>query len=221
MHTFFAIASLLSVACAVNAAHFTVTVGVNGTLRYEPQYVNAQMNDTIEFVFDPKNHTLTQSTYEQPCLPVPGGTDSGYKPNNGTGPEPTFIVTVTDNSSTWFHCAQKNPSSHCAKGMTFAINPDTDGHSFAEFQNNAIASGNTSASAVPSGTAAGTAAGPAASSGYGAGTVSSSGVGTRTTVSSSAATTSTSSSAKGNAAIKVGGSAAGALVMALLVGLTL
>jgi len=38
---------------------------------------NAAVGDTISFTFYPKNHTVTQSSFEAPCTPFPGGTDTG------------------------------------------------------------------------------------------------------------------------------------------------
>jgi hypothetical protein len=209
MHFSFVIASLLSLACVVNAVNFTVTVGFNSTLTYNPPYVTGVMdNDNIVFVFNPKNHTVTQSTFADPCTRMTGGFASGFKPFNGTGDQPVFVHTVANASApTWVYCGQ---TGHCEQGMVFAINPPTTGNTFEAFQTKAK-SVVVSSSAAPSGTATTPVYGSA--TGTATGTASGTATGTASAASGTASTTS--------AGMKVGGSAASALAMALLVGLAL
>ncbi|KAK0470424.1 Cupredoxin [Desarmillaria tabescens] len=100
---------------------YNVTVGANGKLAYDPEYVYAEPGDVITFIFNPKNHTVTQSSFEAPCVPLYGGLDSGFVP---VSPDekylPTFNVKVVDKDPVWFHCEQ---TGHCGSGMVFAINP--------------------------------------------------------------------------------------------------
>ncbi|KAF8511556.1 hypothetical protein BU17DRAFT_77499 [Hysterangium stoloniferum] len=127
-----------------HAADFSVTVGNNGQLRYDPQTVVANQGDTVTFTFHQKNHTVTQSTFQSPCVPLPG-IDSGFNPVAPTVVDgfPTFAVTVNDSTTpVWFHCKQ---TSHCQQGMVFAINPPTSGDTFENFQAAAIASGSATA----------------------------------------------------------------------------
>jgi|SRR5277367_3318436 len=53
-----------------------VMVGGSAGLVYTPEYVNANIGDVIVFQFGTKNHTLTQSTFPQPCIKMDGGTNS-------------------------------------------------------------------------------------------------------------------------------------------------
>ncbi|QRV92299.1 plastocyanin-like domain protein [Ceratobasidium sp. AG-Ba] len=46
---------------------YKVTVGAGGKLRYDPQYVHAKVGDYIKFEFHPKNHTVTESSFNSPC----------------------------------------------------------------------------------------------------------------------------------------------------------
>jgi hypothetical protein len=193
----FVVASLLSLACVVNAANFTVQVGPNSTLTYSPTSVSDAMEgDNIIFMFSAKNHTATQSTFANPCTRNPNGFASGFMPFNGTGDQPVFVYTVTNASApTWVYCGQ---TGHCQKGMVFAINPPAEGNTFDKFQANALALASTTSAS--------------SSLVYGA-TPSATATGTGSAASGTSSTTS--------AGMKVGGSAAGALAIALLVGLAL
>jgi len=106
-----------------------VTVGGNGTLTYNPPFVTAQIGDTVQFEFQSKNHTATQSSFADPCTKLVNATtgqtgfDSDFQPvAAGTSDFPTFNVSVTNTAPMWVYCKQKNPISHCAAGMVFAIN---------------------------------------------------------------------------------------------------
>ncbi|TFK63702.1 hypothetical protein BDN72DRAFT_847335 [Pluteus cervinus] len=130
---------------AVFAATYNVQVGPNGKLVYDPEYVVAAPGDVVNFTFNPKNHTVTQSAFNTPCVPLPGGISSGFNPvTPGMNPLPTFQVHVTDNNPIWIHCEQVN---HCPSGMVFAINPPTTGNTLDAFKQLALAS-NTSGSSI-------------------------------------------------------------------------
>ena len=47
-----------------------VTVGANGMLAFSPSSITALVSDSIEFTFYPKNHSVTQSTFSNPCVPI-------------------------------------------------------------------------------------------------------------------------------------------------------
>ncbi|KAI9456668.1 hypothetical protein BJY52DRAFT_1275307 [Lactarius psammicola] len=131
----------LTLVLSVKAADFQVTVGgPGGVIKYNPNFVTANAGDTVTFIFQQKNHTATQSTFANPCTPVPGGFDSGFvpvSPNNTNGPFQEAQFQVVDTNPVWVYCRQAN---HCQSGMVFAINP---GDKFAAFQ--AAAMGNTTA----------------------------------------------------------------------------
>ncbi|KAH9985428.1 hypothetical protein BJV74DRAFT_717998, partial [Russula compacta] len=90
-------------------------------------FQNAAIGDTVLFVFHPKNHSVTQSSFAEPCTPLAGGFDSGFHPVAiGTSDDfPTFSITVNDTNPIWVHCEQdaNTAASHCGKGMVFAVNP--------------------------------------------------------------------------------------------------
>jgi len=176
----------IAAATSASAANFQVQVG-NGGLTFTPNTVNASVGDTVSFVFYPKNHTVTQSSFTAPCQPLSGGLDSSFQPvaANATS-VPSFSVTVNATTPLWFFCHQ---TGHCESGMVFAINPNAN-KTFDAFQATAKAS---AADGTP----------PAASSGSGTTTPSPTGTG-----SSSSSTTTTS---KSNSALSSSAQAGGLL----------
>jgi plastocyanin len=73
-----------------------VETGMAPALSYFPEAITAAQGDIVKFVFMQKNHTVTQSTFEDPCKKMEGGMDSGFKPNpeGKTGPEFEWEMTV-------------------------------------------------------------------------------------------------------------------------------
>ncbi|KAI0051754.1 hypothetical protein FA95DRAFT_1675775 [Auriscalpium vulgare] len=161
-----AVLGLSLLASAGAQATIDVTVGgPNGETFYSPPSVVASPGDHVIFHFNPKNHSVTQSSFNDPCSPSYGGFDSGFHPVpiGTTYGNPTFEFIVKDNSPVWVYCrqAENTAGSHCGKGMVFAINPGFPGSSntFAAFQTKALAIGAAlSASAGLSTTAAATTA---------------------------------------------------------------
>lgn len=194
------LAGLLSVAAVSAQQTITVVVGGNNSLTFNPTSVTAAVGDTIAFQFQSKNHTVTQSTFANPCeqMTTPTmGIDSGYAPvPANTTAFPQWSFTMTNASAPlWFYCKQ---TGHCQKGMVFAVNPTAD-KSFEKFQAAAMAS---------------TASNSTASTG----TPSASG----TTASGSAAAAAQSATDKASGARRVAGTSAGALaVVGLAAGLLL
>jgi len=164
--------SLLSLALLPSAlaATYSVEVGPGGKFVFTPEFVTAASGDDVVFTFNPKNHSVTQSTFASPCSRS-SGFNSGFRPvaANATAAAPTFTLRVNDTSPVWVYCAQAAglPASHCGAGMVFAVNPGAEGssNSFSNFKKAALAVGASlsSASGKPSTTAAyGTATIPAA-----------------------------------------------------------
>jgi len=134
---------LLASAQIALAATIQVTVGGTGVLAFNPSSVNANVGDVIQFNFQQKNHTVTQSTLTTPCSPLTGGFDSGFMPvaSTQTSNFPVAQLTVKDANPIWAYCRQ---STHCQSGMVFAVNP---GNNFAAFKAAATGSASPSVSA--------------------------------------------------------------------------
>jgi len=143
----------------VSAAIFDVQVGADG-LSYSPPAIGASVGDQVVFHFHAKNHTVTQSSFAEPCGPLAGGVNSGFMPvpANQTDNLPTFTVQINDTKPFWVYCAQGagTPASHCGQGMVFAVNCGADGspNSFTNFKSAALAVGASLSAAAASATPA-------------------------------------------------------------------
>lgn len=135
----------------VRSATIEVAVGANG-LKYDPEFVVAAPGDLVRFTFRSKNHTVSQSTFEAPCVRAPGGFDTGFIPVDPalTDGFPTAELPISSTDPIWVFC---NQGTHCsAGGMVFAINP---GDQFANFKANAVSAAppaGSASSAAPSAT---------------------------------------------------------------------
>ncbi|KAJ7907721.1 hypothetical protein B0H13DRAFT_1571549, partial [Mycena leptocephala] len=86
-----------------------VAVGPAGNLVYDPpQLTGVATGDLIRFTFNPKNHTVTQSSFDAPCVPLEGGASSGlYSVSNVSAFLPFWDFELADDSKPfWFHCEQ-------------------------------------------------------------------------------------------------------------------
>ncbi|MCJ1478173.1 hypothetical protein MMC13_006849 [Lambiella insularis] len=99
-----------------------VTVGQGGQLLFSPNVVSAAVGDKIVFSFFSKNHTVAQSSFAAPCVPINSAAIfAGFQPQSSSttaGPD-TFTVTVNDTSPIWLYCPQ---GQHCQAGMSMVIN---------------------------------------------------------------------------------------------------
>lgn len=137
-----------------SSTNHQVTVGSGSSLVYNPSNITAQPGDTITFQFMAKNHTVTQSSFNAPCLKLAlssGGSktgfDSGFMPvsaNATTFPE--FTITVNDTAPIWVYCRQ---TGHCGQGMVFSVNA-VEPNDFVAFQARAIAINGTNSTSTAS-----------------------------------------------------------------------
>jgi plastocyanin len=121
----------------VSAVNITVIVGASkdGTpgLRFDPQQVTAQKGDIVSFEFRGGNHTVTQSSFANPCawqfntVTQQKGFNSGFLPFvNTSGQVSVYSLEVNDPSTPiWFFCGRVP---HCKGGMYGAINAPTTGN---------------------------------------------------------------------------------------------
>lgn len=64
-------------------------------LGYSPEAITAAMGDMVVFQFMQKNHTATQSTFDEPCKKMEGGMDSGFMPNPDGKTDVLWNMTVS------------------------------------------------------------------------------------------------------------------------------
>ncbi|KAH9977645.1 hypothetical protein BGW80DRAFT_766994 [Lactifluus volemus] len=122
-----------------NSQVFQVVVGrATSETIFTPNSITARPGDTVKFVVQPKNHSVTQSSFENPCTPLNNGFDSDFNPVASVfQTPPTFSVPVKDSKPIWFYSRRNanTPASPCGKGMVFAVNAQVKGKkSFANFQ---------------------------------------------------------------------------------------
>jgi len=138
-------------AVTATSSPFKVSVGKDG-LTYTPSNIIAEVGTLIEFDFFPKNHTVTQSSFKDPCHPLStGGFFSDFVPTMASPSGTTFTITVNDTKPIWFYCSQ-TLGTHCQKGMVGAINAPATGNTLDAF---ILLASNASQSTFPAGGAAG------------------------------------------------------------------
>lgn len=105
------------------------------------------------FLIIEQNHTVTQSSFKDPCHPLSsGGFFSGFVPTKDSPSSTTFTITVQNSNPIWFYCSQ-TVGSHCQKGMVGAINAPATGNTLDAFIR--IATNATQSTAPPGGVAGG------------------------------------------------------------------
>ncbi|PAV24380.1 hypothetical protein PNOK_0144800 [Pyrrhoderma noxium] len=138
-----------SVAAAATAppstpGHVNIDVAFQGTFTFNPANVSAP-NGTIVTFFFPNaglQHSVTQSSFANPCTPLaanettgaPAGFSSGFQENT------QFSINITnDQIPIWFHCAMPL---HCGMGMVGSINAnESSPNNFTAFKAAALAIG--------------------------------------------------------------------------------
>lgn len=75
------------------AVDYSVAVGPNGNT-FEPDAITADEGDRIVFTFYPRNHSVAESTFDEPCEQTDSGIFSGYYPVE-SGPAVSSIYSVT------------------------------------------------------------------------------------------------------------------------------
>jgi plastocyanin len=100
----------------------TVAVG-RGGLKFEPDNVVAEIGEIIEFHYLPKNHSVAQSSFDKPCVPLDNGASifSGFQPTADGQSKNVFQVEIKTKAPLWFYCSQP-VGQHCKNGMNMAVN---------------------------------------------------------------------------------------------------
>jgi len=144
-------ASIVAVAASASAADtIQVAVGQNG-LTFTPSDIKASVGQSVEFSFFPKNHSVTQSSFADPCHPLAGGFFSTFMPTTSES-STTFTLLVNDTKPIWIYCGQTT-GNHCQSGMVAAINAPATGNTLAAFA--ALAKNATTSTSPPGGVAGG------------------------------------------------------------------
>jgi plastocyanin len=119
--TLFAATAMVGSAAAVQ--HTVSVSDKSGALIFMPDSIVAAQGDTVEFKFWPKNHSVAQGAFGEPCAPMANGFWSGYVATSATdaAAKEVFTYEVKNASApVWFYCTQ---AKHCQGGMVGVINP--------------------------------------------------------------------------------------------------
>ena len=126
-----ALASLASAQLPGSQVRTTVvSVAMNGSLTFSPNNIRVNVGEAVQFQFLSGNHTVTQSTFDQPCQPIAmhsnvTGFHSGFQPAAASANQrmmSTFTIIVNNTNPVWAYCAQGR---HCENGMVMVINEPT------------------------------------------------------------------------------------------------
>jgi len=121
---------LMGAAVTAQKVHVVSVADATNSLKYTPDNLKADVGDKVQFQFIAGNHTVTQSTFDQPCQPISmnsniTGIFSGFQPaaaSAAQGKIPVFTISITDTKPMWLYCSQAR---HCQGGMTMVINENT------------------------------------------------------------------------------------------------
>jgi plastocyanin len=139
-----AILALAAVAEAVDVQ--VVSVGRNSVtnatgLKFWPEKITAEPGTMVQFQFWAGNHTVTQSTFDDPCVPIGNvmsnvtGIYSGYQPVEASmskGMIPTYTIMIKDKKPMWLFCSK---AKHCQGGMSMVINENTSANATRSLNN--------------------------------------------------------------------------------------
>lgn len=122
-----ALAALLGLTSAQTVHVVSVATVSNNSLTFTPDNLSVPAGDMIQFQFRAGNHSVAQSTFDQPCQPLAQnaaqtGVFSGFMPvaaSAAMGMVPTWTIMVQNTSPMWFYCAT---AKHCQAGMVMVVN---------------------------------------------------------------------------------------------------
>ncbi|OAX44609.1 hypothetical protein K503DRAFT_678229 [Rhizopogon vinicolor AM-OR11-026] len=96
--------------------HTVIVAPTQGVLRYVPFAINASVGDTVAFIWNANNHTVTKSSQLAICNKTEDIPFTSGEQNKSF----VFTQTVNDTNATFFYCGTPG---HCQKGMFGIINP--------------------------------------------------------------------------------------------------
>ncbi|RDW65471.1 hypothetical protein BP5796_10163 [Coleophoma crateriformis] len=109
----------------------------NKSLVFTPNDVTAAPGDVLQFQFSMINHTVTQSTFANPCMPIAGSEANAAEIHSGFVPVganqttvTTFEVPINNTQPMYLYCAQ---GPHCMLGMVMTVNAAAN-QSFAAYK---------------------------------------------------------------------------------------
>ncbi|KAF7513864.1 hypothetical protein GJ744_006478 [Endocarpon pusillum] len=134
---------------------------MNASLKFYPEEIKAEPGSMVQFQFYPKNHTVTQSTFDKPCEPINRIMSNVTGINSGPMPPvnnmmKVFTILINDTKPLWMYCATQD---HCQRGMVMAINAPQQGEKTLQSYKALAAKVSENGTTASTGSANGTAAG--------------------------------------------------------------
>ncbi|KAM5348375.1 hypothetical protein ACJ41O_008199 [Fusarium nematophilum] len=116
---------LASAALAYLASAKTIKITATSDNKFDPEEVEADEGDVLEFHFEPKNHSVVAGDYRYPCSPLDMGTGffSGFVATDDGTADQVFQVTVNDTDPIPFYSSQ---GKECPEGMVGIVNPSAN-----------------------------------------------------------------------------------------------
>ncbi|KAF4984365.1 hypothetical protein FZEAL_433 [Fusarium zealandicum] len=113
-----------SAALAYLASAKTIKITATSDNKFDPEEVEAEKGDVLEFHFEPKNHSVVAGDYQYPCSPLNMGTGffSGFVSTDDDSANKVFKVTVNDTEPIPFYSSQDQ---ECPEGMVGIVNPSS------------------------------------------------------------------------------------------------
>jgi len=133
--------------------------GALGTAAYSPDTITAAVGDMVQWQFAGGMHSVVQSNFDDPCVPIENinksmaGFYSGTMQASGSTTDmATFSVMINSTAPMWIYCAV---ATHCQDGMGMVINENTAANASRSLANYRSAAQNTK-TIVPASEAGGT-----------------------------------------------------------------
>lgn len=107
-----------------------VGVGKDGKNEFTPNNIKEIPGTIIQFKFHGKNHSVVESSFDKPCVPIDGGFSSGFIPVVDDSFDAVFNVLVPPHTRPiWFYDAKDK---NCQSGMVGSINAPSKGNNTLE-----------------------------------------------------------------------------------------
>lgn len=115
---------------------------------FHPTKISAEPGDVVQFHFLAGAHTVTQSNFDNPCIPVGNVNASAQGIYSGAmdtaaskadGMAPIFSVMIKDTRPMWLYCTT---GQHCKGGMAMVINENPTANASRTLDNYVAAAAN-------------------------------------------------------------------------------
>ncbi|KAI0205768.1 hypothetical protein F4808DRAFT_244051 [Astrocystis sublimbata] len=134
-----AVATTLLAVASAQKVHVVSVSNQDNALKFYPENMKAEVGDMIQFQFLAGKHSVVQSNFDNPCVPIQKfdktqkGMFSGYMDvaaSASSGDIPIYTMEVKSDKPLWLYCSQ---GKHCQAGMVMVVNENTSANSSRSF----------------------------------------------------------------------------------------